>query len=74
MTSNFVVGQTYNRRRDIHDRFGGQMRSGIVTPAKHPVVFIFTGRGTRHGYIDEWSADGTFRYFGEGQIGDMTLR
>src|SRR5262249_40018494 len=22
---------------------------------------------------DEWSADGTFRYFGEGQKGDMTL-
>src|SRR5262249_36163234 len=69
----FVIGQIYNRRRDIHDRFGGQRQSGIVTPAKRPAVFIFTGRGRRHGYDDEWSPDGTFRYVGEGQKGDMTL-
>lgn len=73
MTSNFVVGQTYNRRRDIHLRYGGQRQSGIVTPSKFAAIFIFTGRGTRHGYDDEWSADGTFRYFGEGQTGDMAL-
>lgn len=73
MASDFVVGQIYNRRRDIHEPFGGQRQSGIVTPAKYPAVFIFTGRGTRHGYDDEWSPDGTFRYFGEGQKGDMTL-
>jgi 5-methylcytosine-specific restriction enzyme A len=69
----FVIGQIYNRRRDIHHRFEGQRQSGIVTPAKYPAVFIFTGRGRRHGYADEWSSDGTFRYFGEGQKGDMTL-
>src|SRR5262249_33765242 len=69
----FVIGQIYNRRRDIHDRFGGQRQSGIVTPAKRPAVFIFTGRGRRHGYDDEWSPDGTFRYVGEGPKGDMTL-
>jgi 5-methylcytosine-specific restriction enzyme A len=73
MDSDFVVGQIYNRREDIHSRFGGQRQSGIVTPSKYPAVFIFTGRGTRHGYADEWSADGTFRYFGEGQQGNMTL-
>jgi 5-methylcytosine-specific restriction enzyme A len=73
MVSDFVVGQIYNRRQDIHDRFGGQRQSGIVTPSEYPAVFIFTGRGTPHGYADEWSADGTFRYFGEGQKGDMTL-
>src|SRR5262249_32572596 len=69
----WAVGQIYNRRRDIHAPFGGQRQSGIVTPSKYPAVFIFTGRGTPHGYADEWSADGTFRYFGEGQKGDMTL-
>jgi 5-methylcytosine-specific restriction enzyme A len=73
MGSDFVVGQIYNRRRDIHAPFGGQRQSGIVTPSKYPAVFIFTGRGTRHGYADEWSRDGTFRYFGEAQKGDMTL-
>src|SRR5215471_15612516 len=71
--SEFVIGQVYNRRRNIHDRFGGQRQSGIVTPAKRSAVFIFTGRGRRHGYHDDWSPDGTFRYVGEGQKGDMTL-
>jgi len=70
----FVVGQTYNRRKDIHDKFGGQRQGGISTPAKHRVVFIFTGpSGVKHGYSDEWSDDGTYRYYGEGQKGDMTL-
>jgi 5-methylcytosine-specific restriction enzyme A len=27
----------------------------------------------RHGYADGWTADGIFRYFGEGQEGDMRL-
>jgi hypothetical protein len=73
VSTDFFIGQTYNRRRDIHARFGGQRQSGIVTPSKYPAVFVFTGRGAPHGYADEWSADGTFRYFGEGQKGDMTL-
>ncbi len=73
MTADFIVGQTYNRRRDIHARYHGQRQSGIVTPSDYPIVFLFTGRGSRHGYTDEWSTDGTFRYFGEGQKGDMTL-
>ncbi len=73
MSPDFEVGQIYNRRTAIHARFGGQRQSGIVTPAKYPAVFLFTGRGSHHGYDDEWSADGTYRYFGEGREGDMTL-
>lgn len=73
MAADFEVGQIYNRRTAIHARLGGQRQSGIVTPAKYPAIFLFTGRGSRHGYDDEWSADGTFRYFGEGREGDMTL-
>jgi 5-methylcytosine-specific restriction protein A len=73
MAPAFNVGQIYNRRKAIHVPFGGQRQSGIVTPAKYPLVFIFTGRGKRHGYHDEISPDGTVRYFGEGQKGDMTL-
>lgn len=70
----FVVGRTYNRRRDIHARFGGQRQGGICTPANHRVIFAFTGpSGAKHGYSDEWSGDGTFRYYGEGQKGDMAL-
>jgi 5-methylcytosine-specific restriction protein A len=68
----FEVGKTYNRRRDIHIRFGGQQQGGISTPTSHPVIFAFTGEsGTAHGYMDGWTPDGTYRYFGEGQKGDM---
>jgi 5-methylcytosine-specific restriction protein A len=70
----FEVGRTYNRRADIHAKYGGQMQSGISTPASHPLIFAFTGAtGRQHGYADEWTQDGALRYFGEGQAGDMTL-
>jgi 5-methylcytosine-specific restriction protein A len=70
----FEVGRVYNRRADLHARFGGQMQGGISTPAQYPLIFAFTGSsGRRHGYADEWTPDGIFRYFGEGQEGDMTL-
>lgn len=73
MSAEFIVGEIYSRRQHIHDRFGGQRQSGIVTPKKYPAVFLFTGKGVRHGYVDTESEDGTFQYFGEGQKGDMTL-
>lgn len=69
----FVPGKHYNRRADIHGEYGGQQQGGIATPANHPVIFIFTGRGDRHGYADTWLEDGTLRYCGEGQIGDMRM-
>ena len=49
MTADFIVGHTYNRRRDIHARYGGQRQNGIVTPSNSFIVFLFTGRETRHG-------------------------
>jgi hypothetical protein len=38
----FEVGRTYNRRRDIHGKYGGQMQGGICTPKNHPLVMAFT--------------------------------
>jgi 5-methylcytosine-specific restriction enzyme A len=71
----YEVGRTYNRRRDIHGRFGGQRQGGICTPKGHPVVIAFTGAsGRQHGYADGWAADGVYRYFGEGQSGDMSWK
>ena len=65
-------GKVYNRRADIHARFGGQQQGGIITPADHPLVIIITGEeGLEHGYTDRELPDGTFEYFGEGQVGDM---
>src|SRR5690349_7744907 len=68
----FEIGREYNRRRDIHGPYKGQPQGGISTPKKFPAIFIFTGEsGELHGYSDGWTRDGIFRYFGEGQIGDM---
>lgn len=70
----YEVGALYNRRRDIHDVHDGQRQGGISTPARSPVVMIFTGEaGTAHGYHDFWDDSGVFHYFGEGQVGDMRL-
>lgn len=49
----FEKGRVYNRRADIHARFGGQQQGGIITPKDHPVVIIITGEeGLAHGYGD----------------------
>jgi 5-methylcytosine-specific restriction protein A len=62
------------RRRLLHETYGGQQRGGISTPQAHPFIFLFTGdTGEQYGYRDEWLPDGTFRYTGEGQIGDMQM-
>ena len=70
----FIVGELYNRRKDIHEPFGGQQQGGICTPNRHPFVFIFTGKeGSAYGYKDGWNEEGLFLYTGEGQVGDQRL-
>jgi 5-methylcytosine-specific restriction protein A len=67
----FSPGQVY-RRRELHERFGGQRQGGISTPAKVPVIFLITDdSGKQHGYSDEWTDDGIFLYTGKGQHGYM---
>ncbi|MET0537320.1 MAG: HNH endonuclease signature motif containing protein [Xanthobacteraceae bacterium] len=74
MSWGFEPGRVYNRRADIHARFGGQQQGGIVTPANHAAIIIITGEeGLEHGYGDRYRPDGIFEYFGEGQLGDMQL-
>ncbi|MFC5082143.1 HNH endonuclease [Microvirga arabica] len=71
----FQEQQLYNRRRDIHAVYGGQQQGGICTPGEHTVVIVFTGEsGEQHGYADGWTNEGTFRYFGEGQVGEMVFQ
>ena len=68
----FIQGKIYNRQKDIHGQFGGQQQGGICTPSQFPVIIIFTGdSGNQHGYVDGWTDMGTYRYFGEGQLGNM---
>lgn len=70
----FHEQRIYNRRRDIHAVYGGQQQGGIYTPSRHAVIIVFTGSsGEQHGYADGWSPEGVFRYFGEGQVGDMVF-
>ena len=70
----YEIGQEYNRRIDLHDRFGGSRQSGMSTCADHPIIFIFTGpNGEQHGYQDRFVEDGRFFYTGEGQVDDMTF-
>ena len=67
----FAVGHV-SRRRDLHAAFGGQQQGGISTPAGGSIILLFTGdHGEDYGYSDGWNQDGTFRYSGEGQRGDM---
>lgn len=70
----FIVGQEYRRKTDIHEKFGGQRQGGISTPADYPAVFIFTSdAGEAFGYQDGFTEDGTFWYTGEGQVGHMEM-
>ena len=70
----FNVGQLYNRKREIHDVYGGQRQGGMSTPARSPVIFLFTGDGgAEHGYVDGPTSTGVFHYTGEGQRGDMAF-
>lgn len=70
----FEVGEIYNRRTDIHGVYKGQQYGGIATPSQHLYVFVFTSEaGEEFGYSDGFSPDGTFRYTGEGQEGNMIM-
>lgn len=70
----YVVGQQYNRRRDVHQKLGGQQQGGVATPSGSPFIVVFTGdSGENFGYSDHFGPDGTFWYTGEGQVGDMQM-
>ena len=70
----FEVGKTYIRRQ-LHDQYGGQWQGGISTPARHPLILLFSGSGgEKWGYRDHWDPDGTFQFTGEGQFGNMEFR
>lgn len=72
MSYGFEIGRRYNRREDIHARFGGNRQAGIIVAPAFGLIFIMSGaRGVEFGYDDEIRPDGTVLYFGEGQRGDM---
>jgi len=67
------VGRWY-KRSDLHDQYGGNRQGGISPSRSRRIIFLFTGkRGHEYGYDDSSDPDGTFRYFGAGQLGDMKM-
>jgi 5-methylcytosine-specific restriction protein A len=71
----FVIGQEYSRRDDIHLNFGGSKQSGISSSAKCPAIFLFTGdSGGQYGYRDGFDTADVFSYTGEGQVGNMEFK
>ena len=49
----FVVGQSYQRRSDIHLKYGGSWQNGVSSSAVCPAIFLFTGdTGEQYGYED----------------------
>ena len=66
------------RRREIHEKWGGQWQGGISTPANSDHIFIFTDpvSGKKFGYDlhEGLREDGSYAYTGEGQVGDQIFR
>jgi 5-methylcytosine-specific restriction protein A len=70
----FIKGQVYRRKQDIHIPFGGSYQPGITRSGKTNAVFIFTGEsGEKHGYHDAENELGIYTYTGEGQKGNMKM-
>lgn len=70
----FTIGELYSRRRDIHEKYGGNSQSGIASSSQVPAVFLFSGdSGLKFGYRDSPDASDYCDYTGEGQSGDMTF-
>jgi hypothetical protein len=62
-------------RKQLHEDWGGRQQGGISPSSKSPNIFIFwePAVGEKHGYYDEFRADGCFYYTGKGQFGDQRL-
>lgn len=62
------------RRRDLHQRYGGNIQSGIAPSRSSDQILLFASpSGESHGYTDGDNGDGTYSYTGEGQRGDQTM-
>jgi hypothetical protein len=69
------VGTTL-RRAELHRRFGGSGQSGIASSARTPNVLVFsdpqTGKAFGYDKHEGRREDGSYRYTGEGQVGDQS--
>lgn len=71
----FERGHLYSRQQDIHVRFAGQERDGIITPSAHRLILATSGTaGEQYGYADRFHENGLVEYFGRGQVDDMEMK
>jgi hypothetical protein len=77
MTWEIGINET-RRRDDVQALYGGQQRGGIATPTSSENILIFTdpASGAEFGYDKHEGLlpDGTYRYTGEGQVGDQEFK
>lgn len=62
------------KRQAVHDRYGGNRQRGITTASRQPssILLFDTTGGSAYGYdFDGPYDDGTYRYTGEGPVGDQ---
>lgn len=70
----FIKGEVYDRRTEIHSPFGGSAQHGIAPSRLTKAIFLFAGAsGEQFGYHDAEGTDGVYSYTGEGQVGEMTM-
>lgn len=73
----FILGGEYPRVHLLGFLGSRQAQSGVLWGSRESGCLICTsgGRGGKKaGYFDEASESGSWRYFGQGQTGDQTLR
>lgn len=75
MPLNLQVDDVVTRQR-LNATYGGGIQGGMLTPAQHPYIFLFSDPvpGGQYGYTwDGWADENleTFFYTGEGSLGDQ---
>lgn len=61
------------KRRQIHERFGGNPQCGISGSGQVDAIFLFTGDSGDNPYEDIWVSETEFEYSGQGRRGDQTF-
>ena len=70
----FERDRIYDLKADIQGRYGIARASSIIAPEAYPHIFLIAGTSEiAFGAQDRSRDDGVFEFFGEGEIGDMTM-
>ncbi len=73
MSSKELIIGNYYIRRELHDMYGGNRQRGIVTLAKHNLIFLLNAKSETSSIYDDGWADGRYYLTGEGLKGDQVM-